>query len=98
MRDEDQGEELRTQVQTWLKNWFQSHAKQGAQASDFSLDIDYLEAGWLTSMEVVELVTELEQQFGIRFSDDDMQDARFETIAGLVELTLERSTQITESK
>lgn len=94
----DEGEALTLQVQTWLKDWFRSHAKLGTQAKDFSLDINYLEAGWLTSMEVVELITEIELQFGIQFSDDDMQDQRFETIAGLAELILARATQSTGSR
>jgi acyl carrier protein len=62
------------------------------------LNIDYFEAGWLTSMEVVEFVTEIEQRFSMQFSDRDMQDARFVTIAGLAELILERSTETTESR
>jgi acyl carrier protein len=49
-------------------------------------------------MEVVELITEIEQQFGMQFSDDDMQDPRFVTISGLSELILERSTQNSESR
>jgi acyl carrier protein len=98
LNDEYQGEGLTVKVQTWLKDWFQSRAKLGTQAKEFSLDINYFEAGWLTSMEVVELITEIEQQFGIEFSDDDMQDQRFETIAGLAELILARSTQSTESR
>jgi acyl carrier protein len=63
-----------------------------------ALHIDYFEAGWLTSMEVVEFVTEIEQHFGMQFSDHDLQDARFITIAGLAELILERSTQTRESR
>ena len=62
------------------------------------MDIDYFEAGWLTSMEVVEFITEIEQHFGMQFSDDDMQDRRFVTIAGLTELIVERSTQSREGR
>jgi acyl carrier protein len=49
-------------------------------------------------MQVVEFITEIEQTFGMQFSDDDMQDPRFATIAGLTELILERSTQSSESR
>jgi acyl carrier protein len=49
-------------------------------------------------MEVVEFVTEIEQHFGMQFSDEDMQDPRFVTLAGLTELILERSTQSSESR
>jgi acyl carrier protein len=94
----DQGDELRAQVQTWLRDWFERRAKIGKPQRGSLLDIDYFEAGWLTSMEVVEFITEIEQQFGMQFSDDDMQDPRFVTIAGLTELILERSTQSSESR
>jgi acyl carrier protein len=83
---------LRTEVQTWLKDWFEKRAKIGRLNSQSLLDIDYFEAGWLTSMEVVEFITEIEQQFGMQFSDEDMQDPRFVTIAGLTDLILARST------
>ncbi len=75
-----------------------SRAKIGNPVSQPLLDIDYFEAGWLTSMEVVEFVTEIEQQFGMQFSDRDLQDPRFVTIAGLTELILQRSTQASESR
>ena len=85
-------------VQTWLKDWFVSRGKIGKQVNQSPLDIDYFEAGWLTSMEVVEFITEIEQQFGMQFSDEDMQDPRFVSIAGLTELILQRSTQSSESR
>ncbi len=61
-------------------------------------DTDYFEAGWLTSMEVVEFVAEIEQRFSMQFSESDLQDPRFVTIAGLTELILERSTETSESR
>ncbi len=92
------GEGLREQVQEWLENWFVSRGKIGEQASQPPIDTDYFEAGWLTSMEVVEFVTEIEQQFGMQFSDRDLQDPRFVTIAGLADLILQHSTEASESR
>ena len=83
-------------MQEWLINWFVARAKLGkaTQGTPNSLlNTDYFVAGWLTSMEVVEFVTEIEQNFGMQFTDRDLQDSRFVTIAGLTELILERSTQ-----
>ncbi len=75
----------------WLCAWFANRGKAPAPAiapaiQSFSLNLDYLEAGWLSSMEVVELVTEIEEKFAIQFSDRDLQDPRFVTIAGLAAL------------
>ena len=88
---------LREDVQRWLIEWFGAHGKVGKSGARTMLDIDYFDAGWLTSMEVVEFVTEIEQQFGMQFSDRDLQDPRFVTIGGLAELILE-STQTSESR
>jgi acyl carrier protein len=60
--------------------------------------VDYFAAGWLTSMEVVEFVTEIEHRFGIQFSDADLQDPRFVTIGGMTELILACSTSSRENR
>jgi acyl carrier protein len=91
-------EEFNAQLQEWLTNWFVARAKIDKSASETLRDTDYFEAGWLTSMEVVEFVTEIEQRFGMQFSERDLQDPRFVTITGLTELILERSTETRESR
>lgn len=85
-------------IQRWIIDWFESRAKTAKQAGESLVNIDYFEAGWLTSMEVVEFITEIERTFEMQFSDDDMQDPRFATISGLTELILERSTQSSDSR
>jgi acyl carrier protein len=96
--EKDAREELKAQVQDWLTDWFVARAKTGKSLPETLQCVDYFEAGWLTSMEVVEFVTEIEQRFGMQFSDRDLQDPRFVTIAGLTELILERSTETSESR
>lgn len=90
------------QVQDWLTAWFVAKGKIGKSSSETlrsSLcDTDYFEAGWLTSMEAVEFVTEIERHFEMQFSELDLQDPRFVTIAGLTELILERSTPVGGSR
>jgi|HubBroStandDraft_6_1064221.scaffolds.fasta_scaffold00065_9 acyl carrier protein len=98
MKISEESGELKAQVEAWLSNWFGARAKIGKGKPDTLREIDYFEAGWLTSMEVVEFITEIEQQFGMQFSESDLQDARFVTIAGLTELILEHSTQASESR
>jgi acyl carrier protein len=92
---------LKTRVQQWLTEWFVGRGKirkAALENQDTLWRTDYFDAGWLTSMEVVEFVTEIEQEFGIQFSDRDLQDSRFVTIAGLTELILESSAQTSESR
>ena len=89
---------MREQPQAWLAEWFASRGKIGKEARESALQVDYFAAGWLTSMEIVEFVSEIESRFAIQFSDSDLQDRRFVTISGLSELILERCTQPSESR
>jgi acyl carrier protein len=86
-----------TQIEDWVTAWFVRRSKISQQEAAHVRHIDYFDAGWLTSMEVVELVTEIEQQFGIQFSDRDVQDQRFVTIGGMGELVTERWMSMKES-
>jgi acyl carrier protein len=88
---------LSENVLQWLNAWFAGKGRTAPQNATSSADIDYFEAGWLTSMEVVEFVTQIEEHFGMQFSEDDLQDARFVTIGGLAELIIERSAQNADS-
>ena len=95
------GEESKWQVQEWLTSWFVARSKIGrneAEITESALrSTDYFDAGWLTSMEVVEFVTDIERQFAMQFSDRDLQDPRFVTINGLAELIVARSAETCES-
>jgi acyl carrier protein len=89
------------QVQDWLTSWFVARSKISREALNMAATAlrktDYFDAGWLTSMEVVEFVTEIEQNFAMQFSDRDLQDSRFVTITGLAELIVARSAGARES-
>jgi acyl carrier protein len=90
-----------SQVQDWLTSWFLARSKIVGEAVEISARVlhmtDYFDAGWLTSMEVVEFVTEIEQHFDMQFSERDLQDPRFVTINGLAELIFARLAQMDES-
>jgi acyl carrier protein len=52
----------------------------------------------LTSLEVIEFVSEIEDRFGVQFSEQDFQDPRFVTVVGLSELIADRSAPATERR
>lgn len=87
-------EQSRLHVEEWLTSWFIVRGKiereTAGRPANAIRSTDYFDAGWLTSMEVVEFVTEIEQQFAMQFSDRDLQDPRFITINGLAELICAR--------
>jgi acyl carrier protein len=72
------------EVMTSLRQWIREHIA-GSQAvpDDFPL----IEHGLLTSLDTLELVLFLEQQFGIKIDDEDVTEENFRSvraIAGLV--------------
>jgi acyl carrier protein len=93
---------LREAIEKWLIGWFVNRGKleRGIleKQPDALRNADYFDAGWLTSLEVVEFVTEIEQEFDMQFSDRDLQDQRFVSITGLAELILELSPLTNNSR
>jgi acyl carrier protein len=97
LKDDGKVQIVRDEIREWLVNWFVSRSKI-RDGENQSFHVDYFAAGWLTSMEVVEFVTDIETQFDMQFTDGDLQDARFVTIYGLTELVAERTQQASATK
>jgi acyl carrier protein len=89
---QSRGEGLKEQASQWLCDWFVSRRKFRGDTARL-LDINYFDAGLLTSLEVIEFVSEIEGRFGMEFSEQDFQDLRFVTVAGLAELIVDRSAR-----
>lgn len=79
-------------VVNWVVGWFASREKIRCEGEQV-LEIDYLESGLLTSLEIVELVADLEDHFGVQLSEKDMQDPRFSVIGGIAALIAENRGQ-----
>lgn len=69
----------------WLCDWFVGRKKFKGETAVL-LSLNYFEAGLLSSLEVIEFISEIESRFGVTFSEQDFQDPRFVTIAGVSEL------------
>ena len=70
----------------WLISYFQTAS--GAEVSA-SGDVNYFDAGFIDSVDVIWLVESAEEAFGIRFTDAHFRDPRFATIDGLAEMIAE---------
>jgi len=74
--------------QTWLVHWF---AQQAPDASLTPQD-NFFDVGAIDSFGVIELIEAAENAFDIRFTNDDFQDRRFSSIAGLAEILSEKKS------
>ena len=67
---------------SWILDWFSRRAPQIALAPEDN----YFNAGAIDSFGVIELIEDMEQAFSVRFTEDDFQDRRFSSVAGLSDL------------
>ncbi len=53
---------------------------------DELLKTDYLDRGLIDSLQIVEMITEIENSFSIRFSHEDLESEKFRTLNGVIGL------------
>lgn len=78
-----------TDIKVWLIKRF-----QGEGAPEPELSENYFEAGLIDSFGIILLIEDVEQEFGIQFTDTHFQDRRFSTINGLAEIINEIKTKV----
>ena len=50
------------------------------------LDLLFLDGGYIDSFQLVEMITALEHEFGVRFAAEDLTSKRFRTFKGVLEI------------
>lgn len=71
-------------VYDWLTKWFSAHGNA------VSLGDNYFEKGYVDSLGLIVMIGEIEEHFGIQFSNDQFTDKSFATVSGLAEAIKKR--------
>jgi len=76
-------------IEKWIIDWFEQNT--GIQKDEIikNLEENYLELGWIDSLKFISFVTDIEEKFKIRFSNDSFQDRNFSTVKGLSKIVRE---------
>lgn len=56
---------------------------------DKNIDIktlNYVESGYVDSLSIIQFIVEIENEFGIEFSDDELADPSFKVVGELINL------------
>ena len=77
-------------VKTWLIEWFKTNADLSEEDIGNDLNVNYFEKGWIDSFKFITFITDIEDNFNIRFSNDQFQDRAFSTIYGVIRLIEEK--------
>lgn len=80
-------------IKKWLLDWFKKNALIDEKIVEASLNEDYFEKGWLDSFKFITFILDIEQEFGIRFANDEFQNKEFSTIAGLCNIIASRKNE-----
>jgi acyl carrier protein len=74
---------MQTDPRAWLINWFVNNVGLTSQEVLMKASENYFELGWIDSLKFVNFILEIEQEFGVHFSNEDFQDRDFGTLEGL---------------
>ena len=80
-------QELNNKYQTWLVNWF---SKREAPEK-LSLKSNFFREGAIDSFGLIILIEEIEKEFNIKLSQEELEDPRFVSIEGLSNILKEKN-------
>lgn len=70
-------------IKRWIIDWIVKNSSISKDILETKLSDNYLEEGWIDSLQFVSFVTEIEDKFNIKFLNEEFQNPEFSTIIGL---------------
>lgn len=77
-------------VKSWLIEWFSKAVGLSSKEIEENFSSNYFEKGWIDSFQFISFISEVEEKFGIRFSNDEFQDRNFSNLSGLEKIIEEK--------
>lgn len=73
-------------VEKIVLKFFKSKGSFPGHSNSKYLDCNYIEAGLIDSMQLVEMIVFFENEFKIKFTNKDLQSIEFRIIGGLINI------------
>lgn len=77
-------------IKEWLIDWFANHSSLNASELEVASNDDYLKKGIIDSFAFVTLISDIDDEYDITFTNEDFLDPRFSRIEGLAKMIDER--------
>jgi acyl carrier protein len=77
---------MEEKIKNWIIVWFEENTDIEKDEMLNALDENYFTNEWIDSFKFILFLNEIENGFGISFSNDEFQGKEFSTINGLVKL------------
>ena len=77
---------MESKIQQWIISWFRDNTNIKIEEITSNIDKNYFLEKWIDSLKFILLITAIEDEYKIRFSNEEFQDRKFSTIIGLTEI------------
>ena len=67
----------------WIIDWFVMNCDANAVEINANLDENYFLAGYIDSFQFINMISDIEENFGVEFDNDQFEDRSFSTVNGL---------------
>ena len=74
----------------WLIDWFAQHSSLDAEGIKAVATANYMEQGIIDSFSFVMMISDIDDEYGITFTNDDFLNPNFMNIEGLSKIIEER--------
>lgn len=78
------------EIKEWLIDWFSNHSSLSVAELNTASKEDYLKKGIIDSFSFVMLISDIDDEYDVAFTNEDFLDPRFSNIDGLTEMIVER--------
>ncbi len=73
-------------IKKWIIDWFSENTTIDSQEIIKNTNENYFAKKWINSLKFIILISAIEENYQITFSNDEFQDRKFATIDGLEEI------------
>ena len=78
------------EIKEWLIDWFTKHSSLDADGIKAVSTANYMEAGMIDSFSFVMLISDIDDEYGVAFTNEDFLNPDFMNIDGLARMIDER--------
>ncbi|HOZ87013.1 MAG TPA: phosphopantetheine-binding protein [Bacteroidia bacterium] len=81
---------MEKEIREFIIDFFKEKEKVAGIDHSALVELNFVEARILDSIEFITLIAEVEERFGLVFTESDIQSPGFSTIKGMVDITSSR--------
>lgn len=73
-------------IKIWLEKWFSNNSSKSLDEVKEKSEENYFTEGFVDSFGFISLLSDIEEKYGVTFSNDDFLNRSFATINGLAKM------------